>query len=103
MKSGTSEKHGVSKTLTDHLRAVRGHHKARFLSGDYGLLREVKAEDVEPTLDEMNSEISGVVLDGEVNQKLLDHLVETGVEYVAARGFKGIIKRPMSIRLIKMA
>ncbi len=63
----------------------------------------MKAEDVEPALDEMNREISGVVLDGEVNQKLLDHLVETGVEYVAAREFKGIIKRPMSIRLIKMA
>ena len=82
---------------------MRGHHIARFLSEDYRLLREVKIGDVETTLDEMNSEISGVVLDGEVNQKLLDHLVETGVEYVAAREFKGIIKRPMSIRLIKIA
>jgi DNA primase len=102
-KPRISEKHGISKTLTDHLRAVRGHHIARFLSGDYSLLREMKTEDIESTLDEMNSDISGVVLDSEVNQKLLDHLVEMGVKYVAAREFKGIIKRPMSIRLIKIA
>jgi DNA primase len=102
-KTRLSEKHGVSTTLTDHLRAVRGHHIARFLSNDYGLLRELKTSDVESSLDDMNGDVKGVVLDSEVNQKLLDHLVETGVEYVAAREFKGIIKRPMSIRLIKIA
>ncbi len=102
-KSRPAEKHVVPKTLTDHLRAVRGHHIARFLSEDYEILREMKTGDVEPSLDEMNGDIKGVVLDSEVNQKLLDHLVELGVEYVAAREFKGIIKRPMSIRLIKIA
>lgn len=102
-KSRTAEKHGVSKTLTDHLRAVRGHHIARFLSDDYGILREMKMGDVETSLDEMNGDIKGVVLDSEVNQNLLDHLVGAGVEYVAAREFKGIIKRPISIRLIKIA
>jgi DNA primase len=102
-KSRLSEKSGVSGTLADHLRAVRGHHIARFLSNDYGLLRELKTGDVESSLDEMNGDVKGVVLDSEVNQKILDHLVETGVEYVAAREFKGIIKRPMSIRLIKIA
>jgi len=102
-KSRPHEKHGVSNMLADQLRAVRGHHIARFLSDDYGLLRELKTGDVESSLDEMNGNVKGVVIDSEVNQKLLDHLVETGVEYVAAREFKGIIKRPMSIRLIKIA
>ena len=103
VKSQAVERHGVPKTLADHLRAVRGHHIARFLSDDYGLLHEMKSGDVESSLDEMNGDIKGVILDSEVNQKLLDHLVEIGVEYVAAREFKGIIKRPMSIRLIKIA
>ena len=82
---------------------MRGHHIARFLSEDYGILREMKTGDVETSLDEMNGDIQGVVLDSEVNQNLLDHLVGAGVEYVAAREFKGIIKRPISIRLIKIA
>jgi len=102
-KSRTAEKHGAPKKLSDHLRAVHGHNIARFLSEDYGILREMKIGDIEPSLDEMNGDIKGVVLDSEVNQKLLDHLVESGVEYVAAREFKGIIKRPISIRLIKIA
>jgi DNA primase len=38
-----------------------------------------------------------------VNQRLLDMLVGKGLEYVAARDYKGIIKRPLSIRLMKIA
>ncbi|MEI7433014.1 MAG: DNA primase DnaG [Methanomicrobiales archaeon] len=103
VKPRLAEKPGIAKTLTDHIRAVRGHHIARFLSKDYDLLRELKTGEVETALGELNGDFQGVVLDGEVNQKLLDHMVETGVEYVAAREFKGIIKRPISIRLIKIA
>jgi len=100
-KSG--EKQAPARTLTDHLRAVRGRHIARFLSKDYVVVREMKSEEVETGLDKMNGDVSGVILDGEVNQRLLDHLVEKGIEYVAAREFRGIIKRPMSIRLLKIA
>jgi DNA primase len=103
LKPRPAEKQGVTKTLADHIRVVRGHHLARFLSKDSELLREMKTGDVETALDEPNGDIHGVVLDSEVNQKLLDHMVESGVEYVAAREFKGIIKRPISIRLIKIA
>ena len=100
-KSG--EKQAPARTLTDHLRAVRGRHIARFLSKDYVVVREMKSDEVETGLDKMNGDVSGVILDGEVNQRLLDHLVEKGIEYVAAREFRGIIKRPMSIRLLKIA
>jgi DNA primase len=103
LKPRPAEKQGVAKTLADHIRVVRGHHLARFLSKDSDLLREMKTGEVETALDEPNGDIHGVVLDSEVNQKLLDHMVESGVEYVAAREFKGIIKRPISIRLIKIA
>lgn len=103
LKPRPVEKQGISKTLADHIRVVRGHHIARFLSKEYDLLREMKTGEVETALDELNGDIQGVVLDSEVNQNLLDHMVESGVEYVAAREFKGIIKRPISIRLIKIA
>jgi DNA primase len=91
------------KTLTDHLRAVRGRHITRFLSGDFAVIKEIRSGELEAGLEELDLEITGIVTDSEVNQKLLDHLVEKGIEYVAAREFKGIIKRPMSIRLIKIA
>jgi DNA primase len=90
-------------TLKDHLDAVRGHHIVRFLSPDLAIVKEIKPEDMERALEEPNGEIAGIVTDGEVNQKLLDQMVGKGLEYVAAREFKGIIKRPLTIRLMKIA
>jgi DNA primase len=90
-------------TLKDHLDAVRGHHIVRFLSPDFAIVKEIKPEDMERALEEPNGEIAGIVTDGEVNQKLLDQMVGKGLEYVAAREFKGIIKRPLTIRLMKIA
>ncbi|MCX6701467.1 MAG: DNA primase DnaG [Methanomicrobiales archaeon] len=101
-KPRPAEKQGVSRPLNEHLRAVRGHHIARFLSSDYEIIREMQIGEVELALDEMNGDVKGVVLDSEVNQRLLDHLVGLNVEYVAAREFKGIIKRPLSIRLLNI-
>jgi DNA primase len=90
-------------TLKDHLDAVRGHHIVRFLSPDLVILKEMKPEEIERALEEPDGEIAGIVTDGEVNQRLLDQMVGKGLEYVAAREFKGIIKRPLTIRLMKIA
>jgi DNA primase len=90
-------------TLKDHLDAVRGHHIVRFLSPDLAILKEMKPEEIERALEEPDGEIAGIVTDGEVNQRLLDQMVGKGLEYVAAREFKGIIKRPLTIRLMKIA
>jgi hypothetical protein len=75
---------------------------ARFLSSEYTILREVKLEEVERTLEELNGNARGLVIDGEVTQKMIDRMVGKGFEYVAARGYKGIIKRPLSMRLLKI-
>jgi DNA primase len=90
-------------TLGDHLREVRGKKIARFLARDFSVLREARAEEVEAALGELDGEAAGLVLDGDVNQRLLDRLSVKGFEYVAARNFRGIIKRPISIRLLKIA
>ena len=106
-KKGAAEKAARQETrqpatLVEHLEAVKGRHIARFLGSDFSILKEAKTEDVDRLLDEMDGDIAGLVTDGEVNQRLLDHMVGKGVEYVAAREFKGIIKRPLSIRLLKI-
>lgn len=90
-------------TMRDHLEGVRGRKIARFLARDFSVIRESGVEEAEAVLGELDGEVTGLVMDGEVNQRLLDRLSVKGFEFVAARNFKGIIKRPISIRLLKIA
>ena len=57
---------------------------------------------MEKAVETLDTPATGLVVDRAVDQKLLDRLVWKGLEYVAAKDFKGIIKRPLSIRLMKM-
>ena len=93
---------GGPQTLRDHIEDVKGRSLARFLSEDLSVVRETRSDEVEKAIDTMDSSVSGLVVDRPVDQKLLDRLVWKGLSYVAARDFKGIIKRPLSIRLMKM-
>jgi DNA primase len=92
-----------SQTLGEQIDAVRGRRIARFLSADLSVIRESKPDDVEKAAEDLNGDVAGLVTDGEVNQRVLDLMVSKGLEYVAARDFKGIIKRPLTIRLLKIA
>lgn len=91
------------QTLGDQIDAVRGKRIARFLSADLGIIRESRPDEVEKIAGELNGDVTGLVTDGEVNQRILDLMVNKGLEYIAARDFKGIIKRPLTIRLLKIA
>lgn len=89
-------------SLRNHLERVSGRTVARFLSSDFTVLSEVRADEIERTLDGVSGQIAGVVADTAVDQRLLDRLVGRGVEFVAARDFSGVIKRPLSVRLMKL-
>jgi DNA primase len=91
------------KTLGDHIDAVRGRRIARFLSSDLSILKESASDEVERVLSDLDGDIAGLVTDGGINQRVLDLSAGKGLEYVAARDFKGIIKRPLTIRLIKIS
>lgn len=93
---------GVPTTLADHITNVKGRNLARFLSSDTAVLMESNAADLETALESLNGKVEGLVVDRVVDQRLLDRLCGKNLEYVAARDFKGITKRPASIRLIKM-
>jgi DNA primase len=94
--------HRLPQTLRDHIEDVRGQQLARFLSPDLLVLREIKSDEIEKTVDTIDGAVNGLVVDRSVDQKLLDRLVMKGIEYVAARDFKGIVKRPLNIRLMKI-
>ena len=89
-------------TLRNHIDDVKGQNLARFLAEDLTIIKELRSEEVEKAIDTLDATASGLVVDRPVDQKLLDRLVWKGLSYVAARDFKGIIKRPLTIRLMKM-
>lgn len=89
-------------SLRDHLERVSGRMLARFLSEDFAVLAEVRADEMERTLEGLNGPVMGLVVDRPVDQRTLDGLVARGLEFVAARDFSGVIKRPLSIRLMKI-
>ena len=88
-------------TIRDHADDIRGQGLARFLAEDLTVIQELRSDEVEKAIDTLDTVPSGLVLDRPVDQKLLDRLVWKGLSFVAARDFKGIIKRPLSIRLMK--
>lgn len=89
-------------TLRDHITDVKGHSLARFLSDDLAVVKELKSDEVEKAVETVDRLATGLVVDRAVDQKLLDQLVVKGLSFVAAKDFKGIIKRPLSIRLMKI-
>jgi len=94
--------HRIPQTLRDHMDDVRGQHLARFLSPDLVVMREINSDEIEKAVETIDTTVNGLVVDRSVDQRLLDRLVMKGLEYVAARDFKGIIKRPLNIRLLKI-
>jgi DNA primase len=93
---------GGPQSIRDHIEDVRGNSTARFLAEDLSVVKELRSDEVEKAIESLDSTATGLVVDRPVDQKLLDRLVWKGLSYVAARDFKGIIKRPMTIRLMKM-
>ncbi len=98
-------KEGMSKvpvTIRDHMEDVKGKNVARFLNEEMAVIKEIRSDEVEKAVDTLDAPAAGLVVDRSVDQKLLDRLVWKGLEYVAAKDFKGIIKRPLNIRLMKI-
>jgi DNA primase len=88
-------------TLRDHIDEVKGRNLARFLTDDLTIIQELKSDEVDTAVESVEGSVTGLVVDRAVDQKLLDRLVGKGLSYVAAKDFQGIIKRPLSIRMIK--
>ena len=93
---------GGPLSLREHIEDVKGQNTARFLNEDLSVIKEMRSDEVEKVIETLDSTVTGLVLDRPVDQKLLDRLVWKGLSWVAARDFRGIVKRPLSIRLLKM-
>ncbi|WP_342676178.1 DNA primase DnaG [Methanofollis sp. UBA420] len=89
-------------TLEQQIQEVEGRGMARFLTSDYTLVSEAKAGDVERAVEEIDSDTAGVIIDRPVDQKLIDVFLAKGLEFIAAPEFRDIVKRPLSLRLMKI-
>jgi len=96
------EEDGGNATLGWHIRAIRGSGLGRFLSPDLSAIHDFVPDEFQNLLLEYGQESAGVLLDINVDQKILDVAAEKGLEFIAARDFSGIVKRPVSLRMVNM-
>ncbi|HIJ06940.1 MAG: hypothetical protein XD88_0174 [Methanocalculus sp. 52_23] len=97
-----SPEDGGNATLGWHIKAIRGSGLGRFLSPDLSTIHDFAPAEFRDLLPEYGSESAGVLLDMNVDQKILDVAAEKGLEFIAAREFSGIVKRPVSLRMVNM-
>jgi DNA primase len=87
--------------INSHISEVLGQKTARFVGRDNSILMESNINELENVLSALDDEVFGIIVDGELDQKAIDKIADKGAEYVAAKDFKNITKRPATLKLIK--
>ena len=89
------------ETLPGHVRAVvEGEtDSARLLDAEFRSVAEGDAEEAFDLVADAAEPPAAVVLDGEVDQRLLDVAAQRGVEQVVAASTGEFVKRPTSVRV----
>jgi hypothetical protein len=87
------------ETLGGHVRSVRESGTVRLLDGEFAELRSGPAESAFDLLRDATPVPEVVVLDGTLEQRLLDVCAQRGVEQVVARSTGEFVKRPASVRV----
>ncbi|MFC6952716.1 DNA primase DnaG [Halorubellus litoreus] len=88
-------------SLRGHVSAVVGEHTGtvRLLDGEYAVQADASAADAFELLRDAAVDPHAVVLDGELDQKVLDVAAQRGVDHVVAAELGDFVKRPTSVRV----
>jgi DNA primase len=88
-------------TLGAHVRGVidDGIGQTRLLDGEFELIAEISAEETFDAIAEASAVPVAVVMDGELDQRVLDVAAQRGVEQVVARSTGEFVKRPTDVRV----
>lgn len=97
-----SETEHVDKTLLKHMEEIRGENSVRFLTEDYEKAGEIPFPDIEAGLKKSGSSAGGIITDQTVNQVIIDMASAKKLSFIAAPDFRGIIKKPVNLRLLKI-
>jgi DNA primase len=98
---GDTDREPESETLKGHVEALVGGDtgRIRLLDDSFSVLHEASAESAFDLVEDAESVQSAVVLDGRLDQRVLDIAAERGVDQIVARELGEFTKRPTSVRL----
>ncbi len=88
-------------TLRGHTRAVigEGTGRVRLLDAAFGTTEEGDATDAFEIVAESETVPTAVVIDGELDQRLLDIAAQRGIDHVVAASTGEFVKQPTSVRI----
>ena len=83
-----------------HMDELDGTLCARLMDKNHNVLREVAGRDLARELKDSNGDVSGVIFDGVVTQRVLDIAVDKGLEYLIGAKMGNIVKSPSCVRVV---
>ncbi|NYT01911.1 MAG: DNA primase [Methanosarcinales archaeon] len=83
-----------------HVDELDGTLSARLFDRNQNALRDVAVRDLARELKESNGDVSGVIFDGVVTQRLLDIAAEKGLEYLIGAKLGNIAKTPIGVKVV---
>ena len=83
-----------------HMDELDGTLCARLMDKNHNVLREVAVRDLARELKDSNGDVSGVIFDGVVTQRVLDIAVDKGLEYLIGAKMGNIVKSPSCVRVV---
>ncbi len=83
-----------------HVDELDGTLSARLMDRNHNILKEVAVRDLARELKETNGDVSGVIFDGVVTQRILDIAAEKGLEYLIGAKMGNIAKSPVCVKVI---
>ena len=105
--AGDGEKEGTGSpaTLGDHVRAVIDGEsgEARLLDGSFDAIAEIPAADCFDAIADAEAVPHAVVIDGTVDQRLLDIAAQRGVGQIVGRETGDFVKQPTNVRVHEAA
>ena len=83
-----------------HMDELDGTLCARLMDKNHNVLREAAARALARELNDSNGDVSGVIFDGVVTQRVLDIAVDKGLEYLIGAKMGNIVKSPSCVRVV---
>ena len=96
-----SERSDRPETVRSHTRDVVGDSTGlvRLLDDEFGVIAEGDADEAFELLSAADRVPTALVVDGELNQRLLDIAAQRGVDHVISASMGEFVKRPTSVRI----
>ncbi|MDE2519250.1 MAG: DNA primase DnaG [Methanocorpusculum sp.] len=90
------------RTIAEHADWMRQTGRARVLTGEGTIYGDYSLSEMHDILPKLKGDFAGIIIDETINQQFVDTAAEIGMKFVVAKSFEGIVRRPVSIRMISL-